>query len=853
NGKVDRKALPPPGDARDAAGRAHHVAPRSGTEEQLARIWSEVLGVERVGVEDSFFELGGDSILAIQVVSRANAAGLKLEPRQLFQHQTIAALAPVAERRDPAAPEARGPVTGEAPLTPVQRWFIDLDLEAPHHWNQSVVLEARGAINAGALEQALAQLALHHDALRLRLERTASGWAQRFAAPAEEGWLRRFDASALPAGQEAEEIERWADALQASLDLSRGPLLRAGLVQRGGRPPLLILAIHHLAVDGVSWRILLEDLSAAYAQAAAGRPISLPARTASYQAWARRLQELAGSGEIDPERRRWLELPWDRARPLPVDLDSGEDVESTGREVTVELSAEETRRLLQQSGDAYRTQVDELLLAALAQALARALGDGAWVVDLERHGRDAPAAGLDVSRTVGWFTSIAPLLLEGRAAWGPAEAIPFTKERIRSMPGRGFSYGLARHLRPDGGGLASLPRAGLIFNYLGQLDQAVPAEAPFALSAAPGGRTRDGRARRPHLVDVNAGVIGGRLQVSFGYSDRVHRRETIQAWAAAYREALREVTGHCSAGGAGRVTPSDFPLAGLDQAGLDRLPVPPREIEDLYPLSAMQQAFWSSALSGRDSVGVEQTRFVLEGALDLDHFARAWSAVVDRHAVLRTRFISGDDRPLQLVQRRAALPIQRQDLSGLAESEQRARIEAFVTADRLNGFELGQPPLMRLACFRTAERRYELLWSFHHLVLDGWSLALLVQEVVALYEGLRLGRPPALTPPPRFRDYVAWQAGRDPAGAERYWRRALGGLTAATPLAVDRTAFEPRAPGHREHEASLPAAATARLELFARQHQLSLNTVLHAAWALVLSRYSGEPEVMFGTTVSGRP
>src|SRR6185369_5850231 len=367
NGKVDRRALPEPGDERYTAGDAY-VAPRPGAEQILARIWTEVLGVERVGTEDNFFALGGDSILSLQVTSRAQRQGLRITPRDLFEHPTVARLAMVAKVAKEAADEQEA-VTGPVALTPIQQWFFDQDFVAPHHFNLPLLLELRRPVSLSILDKALLRLWSHHDALRLRFVRSEEGWQQKASPPEGATLLIAIDLSGLAAAAQATAIEAGGAMLQASLDLARGPLLRAALFELGAeRPQRLLLIGHHLVLDTVSWQILAEDLVDGLEQAGAGEEIGPPLKTASFQRWARRLAEHALSPAVTAEMEWWTAEPRSRVVSLPVDFPMGDNTRREARTCWSSLDAEETRALLQEVPRLSRTKIQEVLVAALSLA-----------------------------------------------------------------------------------------------------------------------------------------------------------------------------------------------------------------------------------------------------------------------------------------------------------------------------------------------------------------------------------------------------------------------------------------------------------------------------------------------------
>ena len=857
SGKLDRRALPAPDPGRIGQ-EATHVAPRNRKEEVLAAIWSEALGVPRVGIHDNFFELGGESILSIQVVARARQAGLRLTPRLLFQHQTIEQLAAVAVEIDNRGEMAA--VTGPVPLTPIQRLFFERELPEPHHFNQALLLEVRRALAPPLLEQALGALAEHHDALRLRFAFREGSWQQANTEIKPMRPLLRIDLAAAPAERRAAALEAAAAQVQGAFDLEEGPLLRAALFTGGaGWPDRLLLVAHHLVVDGVSWRILLEDLQIAYESLERGETPQLPPRTSSFKQWAEQLVAFARSPEAVAELDVWLDAARGEVRPLPVDLPGSLPTESTAASVIVSLEAEETQALLREVPAAYRTQINDVLLAALAAALARWTGSGLLLVDLEGHGREE-ISDLDLSRTVGWFTSVYPVLLDVRAADGPGTLLKGVKEQLRRVPRNGVGFGLLRYLgAPEiAAALAALPRAEVTFNYLGQLDTALPRTSPFMPARESAGPSASPRTQRDHLLEVVGEVAGGRLRLEWIYGERVHFRSTIERLAGLFLAELRGLITHCLSPEAGGRTPSDFPLAGLTQAQIDRIVGKGEQVEDLYPLTPLQQGLLFHSLERPDE-GVYFFQFVcrIRGELDVALFERVWQEVVDRHTILRTGFLTDDlEQPLQVVCRQVRLKWLHLDWRGLPEAERKARLENLLEEDRRVDLSFATPPLMRWGLVREEERLWTFLWSNHHLILDGWSEALVSSEVVARYSAAVHGEDVVWGEVPPFRTYIEWLASQNLAGAEDYWRRTLAGFTEPTPL--DRgERIDPSKPlnsaTHGLVNVRLPLDLMTDLRSFARRHQLTLSTIVQAAWALLLARYSDHRDVVYGLVVAGRP
>ncbi|HEX3528164.1 MAG TPA: non-ribosomal peptide synthase/polyketide synthase [Thermoanaerobaculia bacterium] len=550
-----------------------YKAPETEAERILAGIWQELLGFARIGTEDNFFELGGDSVVTIQVISRANRAGLRLTPRQVFENQTIAAMARVAGKGAEIVAE-QGTVSGLAPLSPIQAWFFDQEIAAPDHWNQALLLRVDRPLDPVLLRQAVGALLAHHDALRFRYLRTGTEWRQEgLASGPDVPPVLCLDLAALPADRQRGALEAAAEAVQASLDLAAGRLLRAASFRMSDGSGRLLLVIHHLVIDAVSWRFVVEDLEAAYRQLAAGTRPGLPAKTTSFKSWGERLAAHAGSDEIRAELPFWLAAERARVRPLPVDHPGGANMVASLRTVTGELSAEETRSLLFEALPAAKARVDEMLLAALALAYRRWAGDSLLLVDLEGHGRGAAFEDVDISRTVGWFTVMYPVLvsIEG-VSHDPGAVLDAVKQQLRAIPDGGLGYGLLRHLGGEASGaLAALPRAEISFLYLGQLDHAGAAASLFGAAPESSGLAQSRASRRTHLLHASGAVVEEKLRLSWLYSASLHDRARVEHLNEQFFTALRSLISHSLTGGAVRYQPSDFPQAAMSQEELDEL------------------------------------------------------------------------------------------------------------------------------------------------------------------------------------------------------------------------------------------------------------------------------------------
>ena len=522
-GKLDRAALPEPTWQNQS-----YEAPQTDNERILAAIWAEVLGVERVGRQDHFFELGGDSIVALQVVSRVRQQGLQLAPRELFQFPRLAELAQAA--RAAGEDVAQEPVTGELPLAPIQAHFFAMDQAEPAHWNQALNLELLRPLDPELLEQALQALVAHHDGLRLRFSQEQGAWRQHYAEVNAEQpllWL-------CEAGSDVEAEQLYQQA-QQSLELADGPLLRALYLKQAGQSDRLLLAVHHLVVDGVSWRILLEDILAGYRQLEAGQAVRLQSKSQSYKRWTEALQGWAGSEAAQVELDAWCSRLSGPELALPRELEGATAKHGDKREVRLALNVADTKRLLQAPAQ-LGVRIDALLLTALTRALCRWSGQPGLRVNLEGHGREALAGDLDLSRTVGWFTSLYPLQLP--QILDVSEHLQQVQQRLQQIEHGGQGYGVLRWLgaAEAQAALAELPSAEVTFNYLGQYQAGTAAD--WFRPAGGGGAAVAADNPLAGRLSVNGQVFEGQLQLSWEYAANQYHPETIEALAADYRREL---------------------------------------------------------------------------------------------------------------------------------------------------------------------------------------------------------------------------------------------------------------------------------------------------------------------------
>ncbi|MFD4439543.1 amino acid adenylation domain-containing protein [Nocardia sp. NPDC058519] len=859
NGKLDRNALPAP-----VFGAVGSRAPEGPVETAIAELFAQILGLEQIGAEDSFFAAGGDSILSIQLVSRARAAGISFTPQAVFEHRTVAGLARVAVLGAESAPtltELPGGGVGEMPLTPVLAASL-AGGRVFSRFTQQMVLALPAGIDRKALVDTLTVVLDHHDMLRAGLRQVEGTWELHALPPGAvdvNDLLIRVD---VPAGTDRlDDIADSAmDTVLASLDPQAYRMIGFAWLAREDGPDGLIVAANHAAIDGVSWRILLSDLVAAWAQF--GQRVVLPPVGTSFRRWAHGLTDAVTSRREELDHwQQTLSVP----DPLLGDRPLGPiDTASTVRSISVEVPDDVTQAVLTDLPTMYRAGAEDGLLAALAMAVRtwrarRDVDAPATRVRLEGHGREQSTVdGADLTRTVGWFTSMYPVALDlsgvdHEAAWHGGDAtaavVKVIKEQLRAVPHKGIGFGMLRHLDPESAALldGSLGQVG--FNYLGRVSAGDMADADHSwLPTADWGEPvaeQDPALPAAAVIDINALATGTglRLRASFSYASGIIDEESVRELADCWTAALSILADHLRDPAAGGLTPADVPLVQVTQTELDTWHRERPRLTDVLPLAPLQLGLMFLAQVSPADPYMVQLAVELTGEVDTDRLRRAAQAVLDRHAILRTAFgSSAAGTPVGFVAEGVTVPWRIVDTDG-------ADADEFLAAEARIGFELSVAPLLRFTLYRRADGMH-LVLTAHHLLVDGWSMPLLMRELLLCYA---TDGAPAVLPRVRpYRDYLAWLADQDRSAALRNWREALSGhepslLTAAV------TAPNETTDGHGMCTVELSPAEAEELAVCAAANDVTVNTLFQAAWGVVLAGAFGRGDVVFGAVVSGRP
>ena len=774
NGKLDTRALPAP---EYTGGR--YRAPTSAVEEILAGIYAQVLGVERVGVDDSFFELGGDSILSMQVVARARAAGVVCRPRDVFVEQSVAGLARVAT----VAADAGGVVdagVGAVVATPIMCWLAGVGGPVGQ-FNQTMVVQAPAGVGEADVVVVVQALLDRHAMLRVRVDDEGVG-----------GWsLHVPEAGSVEARGCVQTVEVLSDAVlvraRSRLNPAAGVMLSAVWVSSTGQ---LVVIIHHLAVDGVSWRILVEDLNIAWAQHRCGQPVALPAGGTSFRRWASLLAGYARRPEVVA-----LAGVWRQVAAAPAVLPAGDpeiDTYASAGQLSVSLDVQTTRMLLGEVPAAFHAGVHDILVIAFGLAVAQFVGSGGPVgLDVEGHGRvEDLAPDVDLTRTVGWFTTKYPVALSvGGLDWGQVIAgqavlgavVKAAKEQLRALPD-GLSYGVLRYLNPEVELAGADPVIG--FNYLGRLGGAGEVSDQLWRLSPEGVSVTGVAAAIPvplgHTVELNAGTVeteaGPCLQAGWMWASSVLEEAQVRRLSRLWCEALAGICAHVRRGGGG-LTPSDVVPARLTQQEIDELQRQSR-VADVLPLTPLQQGllFHADTAPGTgEDVYAVQLQITVSGPLDPDRLRDAVHTVVGRHPHLVARFCERFGEPVQIIAAEPVAPWRYVELDAAGtEVDVDQQIEQLCAAERAAVCDLAGQPAFRVALIRTAADRHRLVLTNHHIVLDGWSLPILLREIFAGY----YGQPLAAAVP--YRRFVTWLAGRDLQAARAAWGEVLAGVDTPT-------------------------------------------------------------------------
>lgn len=823
NGKLDHKQLPDPEIQQQQFEQA-----KDPLELQLLSIWQPLLAVEQLGVHDDFFRSGGDSILSIQLVSRLRKAGLNVSVKDLFEHRTVRALArflqSVTTKRAAVQP---GLAQGQFGLLPIQRdFFKQLEqgqIQQPNHWNQSFFI-AVPQLELQQLQQAWTALIQCHDILRCVFVRDQGQWQHSYSAQPVTT-VTVIDTQSIDKNQLTQQLNK----LQQSLNIETGPLYGLAYLTDAEDRGRIFVYCHHLLIDVVSWRIVLEDLYALYR----GKPVA--PSTSSYQQWVSYVESYPAV--LADELNYWQNISKQQVDYTALVTAKSDTDQHHQR---IEFSVELTKQLLKQANKSYDTEINDLLLTALARALQQLFGLPAVSVSLEGHGRQPQDNLLDLSHSIGWFTSQYPVNLQ--AADEPALAIRQIKQQLRQVPNKGLGFGaFAEQLQ--------LHLPAIQFNYLGVLNADDSDEWVIQLDELSCGVAPSNQ--QSWLLDINGAVEHGRL--FFDVSSTLCTAQSNQ-FISLFEQQITALTEHCvalPAAGSKEKTPADFGVP-LTLEYYDQL-MKQHQLDAIYSATSLQKGFLSHALMHPDD-DAYRVQFVIDyhQQLDVTLYRQAWQLAVQRFPALRTAF-DWTEYPVQLIHSSAQVELVELDYSQSDNAEQ--QVQELQHQDRKRAFDLRQPCLLRLYLIKLSEDHHCLLRSEHHSISDGWSGPQLMKTVHGFYQALLSGNKPSVINQQSYLQAQSYYHYHQQS-CQAYWQQQLAEMATINDLSplFDLPFTRKAAEQHLVTEAGEVFCQTS-VSAFAgltQQHGVTLSTLLQFVWHKLITSYTFAPQTVAGTTVSGR-
>lgn len=840
NGKTDLRQLP---KVMFKAGGSDQK-PQSDIEIIFASIWCELFQIDQCGRFDNFFELGGDSIHVVRFVSRALNKGIYIEAKDVFTCQTLNLLAEVAEAKQNN--ELQSNLSGPIALTPIQRWFFNLECKNYSHWNQWIMIKLPKAFSFDLLRLAFITVTENYDAFKLRFQKTDAQWQQTLTDEANT-FIEHVNFATIPKEAIQDALYKKLNELHLSLNISNGPLSTAAFIEQPNMDyNTFIIVAHHLVIDQFSWYLFLEALNFSIENLKNINSEISKQYSPGFAKWANYAATLYKPDELIKATEKWKYHAWNKVGKFPVDFNFGSNLEKDNKKILIEYDKNLSKNL-KSILEKFNLKLDDLLLIFLTKALSIFTESSYVKIDRESNGRYFESSHINVSQTIGWFTNLYPVLIDSSEK-DLVNYIKEAKEQIRIFENMGSIYQLLD---------LKIPNSAVVFNFLGEVDQRNLDTIDYGFSQNNLVIARDPEATRTHFIIVTARVASGQLQISWEYSQKLHNEESIKKLSDYFTDCIKEMIISPLKINQYHRTCSDFPDSGLKNNQLQTLLSTKKYfgqaglIEDIYPLSPLQESLLFQALIEPYS-DAYFVQFIghLEGELNIDAFKNAWQLVIKKYAVLRTHFeYENLDSPIQIVKNNCALPFKFFDCADKTEDDQKALFDEIVKSDRSHKFDLCSDTLFRLCLMKSSANNWKLLWSFHHIILDGWSMAIVLRDVFLFYNSIIKNDSKLFKQEISFKKFILSQNSRKKESLAE-WKKYLSGFNFQTYFPT----FKNTQSAHARlcNESFFDADSTNSLYEFSRSHQLTLATILQGAWALIISQFSNAREVVFGTTVSGR-
>jgi len=840
NGKVDRRQLPDPDQQKM---HMQYEPPRNEIEEQMIAVWEEVLGVQNIGIQDKFFELGGDSIKAIQVSSRLKKHNIHIEIKDLFNSQSIQLLSRCVKKTANVEVH-QGMIEGEVPLTPIQQWFFKHQQTDRHHWNQSLMLFREERIEVSVLHKVMDRLMEHHDALRMNYSDSA-GHITQINKKWQPG-LFTLDVFDLKHSLFAEErIEQLTQHIQSGMNLAKGPLIRGAIFQMKEGDHLLI-AIHHLVMDGISWRIIMEDLAIGYQQVLEGKYIQWAQKSSSYKAWSEHLQQYAQESRLMQEVEYWenlLEGSWGQ---IPKESPSIHNRVKDSHTVNIALSSIQTQHLLRKVNQAYHTEINDILLTALGRTMQEWMGTDDILIGMESHGREDLFKNIDIHRTVGWFTSLYPVRLKMPEMQDVKKQILSVQKTLQAVPDKGVGYGIIRYLsNTSQTDLIQSVEPEITFNYLGQFE---PADHVFTLSHLPGVHMLSPESERAHALDITGIVTDGTLKFSFIYNQAEFHKDTITELSLNFIKHLSHIIDHCM-----HAEVQDVPFAPtMEISAYPSAQSDPASMYEPFPLTDIQMAYLLGREEEYDIGGISTHAYTeIETQINMERLNESLNKVIQRHPMMRAIILPhGEQRILEHV---PLYEIKVDDIRQLSPAEQQQHIDSGRERMSHHVFQTDQWPLFEFSAYQLTDNDYLLCISRDLLIADAASMDIMGQDLMAYYENPHI----TLTEMNfTFRDYImAYKQLKQSViyqEDQKYWQHKLEDFPMAPQLPLKKAASEIMEPTFNRVEKMYSMNEWSQLKQLALQHGVTPATVFATVYAKILSVYSNQAKIAINLTIYNR-
>ncbi|TYS51128.1 non-ribosomal peptide synthetase [Bacillus infantis] len=849
NGKVDLQALPLPKQPEDKS-TATSTIPKNTLQEKMVLIWKRVLGIDYLGIQDNFFELGGDSILALQITSQSQEDNIHLTTKDIFEHQTIEEISynllEKERNEDLDLFLSNIDESDNQPFTPVMNWFFEKNLSNPHHWNQSILISSKEDLSVIEFKQALEHVVRTHPVFQARYIFNSENWMQF----SDDGPSYNFEVIDLQGNDKSDIKGTKIIEAQSTLDISKGPLMRILYFRNKGENKFeVFLTIHHLIMDGVSWRIILEDLQTAYLQILNNEQVKLQTENFSFKDWGHFLKRFAKSEKLLGEYPYWKKAA-EASMCIPRDFETVSDeqnTEQTKSKKTFIFTEQETEYLLTGVNNHLGAKIQETLITSLIVTLRNWTGNENVKIDLEGHGREELIKGIHLNRTVGWFTSLYPFYFQTDKSKSLLQLLTDTLIQIRDIPNNGIGYGLLKYFS---GRTLQEETAEVSFNYLGQFMNS-HGNGIFEITANNVDTIRDPESKRAYLIDIEGAVIEGKLYLDWLYSNRIHTDQTIDLLISDFVSNVKRIISLAKQFENSLVKPKAFPKVNLSEEEWDLVTDYSTDLEDIYPLSPVQEGMlFHTLLHPGSGVYVEQMAFRIYGDLSAEGFSKAWNHVLESNSILRADFLwEGFQRPIHVINPISKVKVEFMDWTGRAAVNIEEELRLLRDKERLEGFSPGKDPMIKLKLILLDNNLHYFIWTYHHLLLDGWSMPMVINQLSDSYNAFNTGKELNKISTLSFGDFSYWQSKQDFSSGREFWLEKLNDYENRAMLNGSRTSEENM---NKEMKFQVSNIISKNLKALAANKKTTLNSVIQSGWALLLGTLGRKDQVIFGSVLSGR-